>query len=78
MLVGTFGNLTRSKPIALTSGKFAVPMYKNLGHKHGYTCTLTVSHGQITDKTFADIPGPENTQPALARRDRGDRRNAQL
>jgi len=68
MLVGTFGNLTRGKPLALAPHKFMVPLYKNLGHKHGYTCTLTVSRGQITGKTFQDIPGPENTQPALARR----------
>lgn len=67
-LVGTFCNLPRNKPLQLGAHQFVIPLYKNFGHKYGYTCTLTVSGGEITSKTFESIPGPENTQPALIRR----------
>ena len=67
-LVGTFCNLPRNKPLQLSTHQFVIPLYKNFGHKYGYTCTVTVSGGAIISKTFESIPGPEHTQPALARR----------
>jgi alpha-L-fucosidase len=67
-LVGTFCNLPRNKPLRLGPGKFTVPLYKNFGHKYSYTCTLTVSGGEIRSKTFERIDGPENTQPTLVQR----------
>jgi predicted neuraminidase len=68
VLVGTFCNLLRNKPLRLGPGKFTVPLYQNFGHKYGYTCTLTVSGGEIKSKTYERIDGPENTQPSLVQR----------
>lgn len=67
-LVGTFCNLPRNKPLQLRPHQFVIPLYKNFGHKYGYTCTVTVSDGKITNKTFENIPGPQHTQPAIVRR----------
>ncbi|MEY2531586.1 MAG: hypothetical protein QOI96_1671 [Verrucomicrobiota bacterium] len=67
-LVGSFGNLSRNKPLQLSPHKFAIPLYKEFWPKYGYTCTVTVSRGTIASKTFENIPGPENIQPALVRR----------
>ena len=67
-LVGTFCNLPRNKPLRLGPGKFTVPLYKNFGHKYSYTCTLTVSGGEIKSRTYERIDGPENTQPTLVQR----------
>ena len=68
ILVWRWCNLPRNKPIPLGAHQFAIPLYRNVWPKHGYTCTVTVSKGEITNKTFEDIPGPAQTQPALVRR----------
>lgn len=67
-LVGWFCNMPRNKPLQLGAHQFTIPLYRNFWPKRGYTCTLTVSRGEIVRKTFEKIPGAEHTQPALVRR----------
>jgi predicted neuraminidase len=67
-LVGLYCNLPRNKPLQLAPHQFTIPLYRNVFHKLGYTCTVKVSGGEIKTKTFEKIPGPEHTQPALVRR----------
>jgi predicted neuraminidase len=67
-LVGRWCNMPKNKPIPLGAHQFAVPLYRNVWPKHGYTCTVTVSQGEIVSKTFEHMSGPEHTQPALVRR----------
>ncbi len=66
-LIRMFSNMPRSAPVRIGPGKFAVPLYHNIGRKHGYTCTLTVAQGEILGRTYAAIPGEKHTQPAVVR-----------
>ena len=61
-------NMPRNKPLQSGAHQFIIPLYRNFSPKHGYTCTVTVSNGEIRSKTFEDMSGPEHTQPALVRR----------
>jgi predicted neuraminidase len=67
-LVGRWCNMPKNKPLQLDAHQFTIPLYRNFRPKHGYTCTVTVSQGEITGKTFEQMSGPEHTQPALVRR----------
>ena len=67
-LVHMWSNMPRSKPLRLGPNRFAIPLYHNIGRKHGYTCTVSVAGGKITSKSYEAIPGIEQTQPALVRR----------
>jgi predicted neuraminidase len=66
-LVGMLSNMPRSEPVRVGPNRFAIPLYHNMGQKHGYTCTVTVAGGKIINRTFERIRGEKHTQPAIAR-----------
>jgi predicted neuraminidase len=71
-LIRMFSNLPRSKPVRVGSGRFAIPLYHNIGRKHAYTCTVTVAGGEIVSRTYEAVPGEKHTQPAILRRADGE------
>ncbi|MGI8819253.1 MAG: exo-alpha-sialidase [Chthoniobacterales bacterium] len=70
-LIRMFSNMPRSQPVRVGPGRFAVPLYHNMGQKHGYTCTLTVPGGEILNRSYESIPGEKQTQPAIVARPDG-------
>lgn len=66
-LIDDFGNLTRTKPILLSSDPvvFMLPLYHELFKKNGYTCNLEVNAGEIKNFTCHEVPGDEHFQPSI-------------
>jgi predicted neuraminidase len=66
-LVHSWSNLPRNKAIRLGRNEFALPLYHTVGGKYGYTCSVTVADGEITQRRFAVISGERHSQPAIVR-----------
>lgn len=64
MLKGDFANL-RSKPLQLSSGRFMMPIFKNVPKPSGYVVMLTPDLGVVRDSKVIAIPGIDHIAPAL-------------
>jgi predicted neuraminidase len=63
-LNGDFANL-RSKPLQLSSGRFMMPIFKNVPQTAGYIVMLTPDQGIVRDSKIIVIPGFNHQTPAL-------------
>jgi predicted neuraminidase len=63
-LNGDFANL-RSKPIQLSSGRFMIPLFKNMPKSSGYIVMLSPDQGIVRDTKTIAIPGMDHRTPAL-------------
>jgi len=55
----------RSKPIQLSSGRFMMPVFKNVPKSSGYIVMLTPDQGVVRDSKNIAIPGIDHQTPAL-------------